>query len=85
MNNPFTAHPHNIGESYWQHLWHASVFAGYMLIGSIACFIHALLPFLFEKTASNYLFKMTETMVTRMPGSEERVVSLSKCLEQKCT
>jgi hypothetical protein len=40
---------------------------------------------MFEKTASNYLFKMTENMVTRMPGSEERIVRLSKCLEQKCS
>jgi hypothetical protein len=83
MYNPFTAHPKSIGETYWQHLWHAGVFGILMLIGGVACLIHALLPFLFKQTASDYVFKMTESMVSRMPSSEERVKRLSSCIAQK--
>lgn len=83
MQNPFTAHPESIGETYLEHGWHASKFAILMIVGGIACLIHAILPFLFEKTASNFLFLMTENMVNRMPGTEERVERLFQCLAQK--
>lgn len=83
MNNPFTSHPDSIGESYWQHLWHAGKFGILMIIGGIACLIHAILPFLFEHTASNFLFKMTENMINRLPGPDERVKRLSSCIAQK--
>jgi hypothetical protein len=83
LMNIFTNHPKNIGESYWEHLWHAGKFAVLMMVAGIACLIHAIFPFLFEQTASNILFKMTEHMVTRMPGDEERVKRLSKCIAQK--
>ncbi len=83
MSNPFTAHPESIGESYWEHLWHAGKFGILMIIGGVACLIHAIFPFLFVQTAGNFLFKMTEHMITRMPGSEERVIRLSKCIAEK--
>lgn len=83
MHNLFTQHPKSIGETYWQHLWHASKFGILMLVGAIACLIHAVLPFLFEQTASNLLFKMTKHMVTRMPNSDERIILLKKCIMQK--
>jgi len=60
----FNEHPASVGETYWQHLLRASWFAGKMLMGAGACFIHALLPFLFEKTGSQTITQLHAAMVT---------------------
>jgi hypothetical protein len=61
----FTEHPASVGESYFRHLWVASGFAARMLIGAIACFLHALFPFAFEYTGSNCINSLHEQMVTK--------------------
>jgi len=48
----FTDHPRSVGESYLEHLRFASAFGGAMLAGGIACFLHALLPFICQTTGS---------------------------------
>jgi hypothetical protein len=49
----FTAHPATKDETYLQHGWFAARF-GFTLIGcGLAALTHALLPFVFEFTASN--------------------------------
>ena len=83
MRNIFTEHPHSIGETYWQHFCHALVIGRLMLFGGIACVIHAIFPFVMEKTASNVLFNLMRFFVNRMPMVEERVVALSNCIEKK--
>jgi len=83
MHNPFKSHPTDIGETYCEHMWHAGKFAALMLIGGTACLIHAIFPFLFEQTASNMLFKMTEHIVNRMPKTDKRVMCLTKCIVKK--
>jgi len=60
----FTEHPASVGETYWGHLLRASWFAGKMLVGAGACFIHALLPFLFVKTGSRTITELHSAMVT---------------------
>ena len=60
----FNEHPASVGESYWEHLLRASWFAGKMLTGAGACFIHALLPFLFVKTGSETIVQLHTAMVT---------------------
>ena len=72
----FTAHPASVGESYTQHLRMASGFALRMLLAAGACFIHALFPFLFERTGSRCIAELHERMVIartrgrRMPTAE---------------
>jgi hypothetical protein len=44
--NPFTDHPREVGESYVQHFGVASRTGAKMLAGSLACFVHAIFPFL---------------------------------------
>jgi hypothetical protein len=71
-----TSHPASVGETYGQHLVSASGF-GLRLFGAGAvCLLHALLPFLFQRTAS----RMVSALHTRMivararaeaPGSGE--------------
>lgn len=83
MKNIFTEHPHSIGETYFQHFYHASRFGLGMIIGGTACCLHAFFPFLFKKTGSNYLIRMTSEFVYRMPVMEERIVVLAKSINNK--
>ena len=83
MKNIFTEHPRNVGETYFEHLYHAFIFGFNMIIGGIACIIHAIFPFLFIKTASNYLFKMTHQFIERMPNMEDRMICLADKLNEK--
>ncbi len=48
----FTRHPKSVGETYFEHLGMATGFAGSMLLAADVCAVHAVLPFMFEKTAS---------------------------------
>jgi hypothetical protein len=83
MNNFFTSHPHKVGETYFQHFRFAFAFGFKMLIGGLACIMHAIFPFLFQKTGSTIMLKMTQHFVERMPVVEDRVIYLSKSIEKK--
>lgn len=65
MSNPFTRHPDALGESYLQHLGHALCYSGRMFAAGGAALVHAILPFLFEKTASNMIKAMYAEMTAR--------------------
>lgn len=64
MFRAFTDHPATVGESYFEHMQIASWFALTMAIGAVACFIHALLPFLCETSGSRRIKLLHERMVT---------------------
>jgi len=68
--NPFTDHPHGMGETYWTHLGHSIVFSSRMLMACIICLIHGILPFVFVFTTSEMLVKMTRAFVKRSPKDE---------------
>lgn len=85
MKNIFTQHPHSMNETYWQHLVCAVKFGSKMMIGGVACLIHAIFPFLFEKTGSNFLFQMMHDYVGRSPVNDNRTVVLSEFIEKKTT
>ena len=59
-----TDHPESVGETYGQHLRHASSFGLRMVVGGLACMIHGLLPFLFVKTGSRQIATLHDRMVT---------------------
>jgi hypothetical protein len=61
----FLAHPHSVGESYLGHLRAASGFAVLLFLASAACLIHALMPALFERTASKIVTRLNDRMFTR--------------------
>ncbi|MEO8144721.1 MAG: DUF6356 family protein [Betaproteobacteria bacterium] len=63
LTQHFTAHPASVGETYGEHLANALYFARQLLAASAACLLHALFPFLFEKTASSILARLYERMV----------------------
>jgi len=68
----FTEHPASVGETYFEHLWVAGGFAVRMLLGGIACFLHALFPFAFRRTGSDCITQLHERMVTHRNASAAR-------------
>lgn len=54
----FLDHPRSVKESYFEHLRFAGGFALRLIGAGIAAIIHALIPCLFEKTASNMIAQM---------------------------
>jgi hypothetical protein len=68
----FTEHPASVGESYAEHLVAASGFAGRMFIASLACFLHALLPFLCVKTGSRAIAELNDRMVANRVRHDRR-------------
>lgn len=83
MKNIFTEHPSSLGESYLQHMKFALIFGFQMIVGGLACIIHAIFPFLFQKTGSNFLLKMTYFFIERNSQTEPRIVKLSQIIEKK--
>ena len=65
VNHAFAAHPASVGESYREHCAVAGSFGWALLKASLACFVHALLPFAFEKTASKTITDLHMRMVTQ--------------------
>ena len=55
LKQAFTDHPASVGETYFEHLIHASGFGVRMVLGGFACVLHGLLPFLFVKTGSKQI------------------------------
>ncbi len=59
----FTDHPASVGESYLEHLKTSSGFGLRMIAGGIACFIHAIFPFLCTRTGSQQVCTLHERMI----------------------
>ncbi len=66
----FNEHPASVGETYFEHLAAAGGFAGRMLLATLACFVHAIFPFLCVTTGGGIVTRLHERMVanrTRLP------------------
>ena len=61
----FTEHPQSVDETYVQHMRFASGFSVRLFVAGCAALVHAFLPFLFEKTASNMIGAMHHRMHNR--------------------
>lgn len=83
MKKLFTDHPESVGETYGQHFQYAFLFGANMVIGGVACILHSIFPFIFERTGSDILLKEMEKWINRMPKLDERVQRLGKLIEEK--
>lgn len=63
MRNFFTAHPHSVNETYWQHMAVALGFALALLGAGCAALVHAFFPAWFEKTASLKIMQLHEKLL----------------------
>src|SRR3989337_1295182 len=62
LRNLFPDPPATVGETYWQHLAAAWGFSWRLMAASLACLIHALLPFLFVRTGSRAITELHDRM-----------------------
>lgn len=70
LHQLFNEHPASVGETYFEHLAAAAQFAGWMLVAAIACFMHAVFPFLCVSTGSGIIKRLHDRMIanrTRTP------------------
>ena len=77
IKRAFTEHPESVGETYFEHLAHASGFGVRMVLGGFACILHGLLPFLFVKTGSKQIEPLHGRMVvnrSKLPGPIDFVI-----------
>lgn len=56
----FVNHPAKVGETYFGHMAFAAWFSSRLFLAGGAALIHALLPFLFETTASRIVRELSE-------------------------
>ncbi len=61
----FCDHPASVDETYTEHLAAAGGFALRLFAAALVCAVHAVLPFLFEKTASTLVAGLYERMVAK--------------------
>jgi hypothetical protein len=60
----FQDHPASVNETYLEHMGVAGGFGWSLLKASCACFVHALVPGLCERTGSRIITSLHERMVT---------------------
>ena len=58
LSRLFTEHPASVDESYFEHFRFAMWFAGWLALAAGAALVHAILPFMFEKTASQIIARL---------------------------
>jgi len=58
LNRLFTEHPRSVDETYFEHMQFAAGFSAKLLAAGLAAAVHAVLPFLFERTASGMINAM---------------------------
>ncbi len=60
INRIFLDHPAKVDETFFEHFLFASKFAAKLFLAAGAAFIHAIIPCLFEKTASTIIAELYE-------------------------
>jgi hypothetical protein len=75
MGNPFTEHPHAVGESYLEHALFACRYGAKMTLGGIAAMALGLFPFLFQTTGSRITRELNATLETSAARARARTES----------
>jgi hypothetical protein len=58
----FTDHPHSVDETYFEHFCFALGFGARMMLGGLACAVHAVLPFLCTTTGSRTVLALHDVI-----------------------
>lgn len=64
-------HPRSVGESYGQHAAIAGRFGATMVLGGLKCLAHAVLPAVFERSASDCVAKLHGELDRRRRASAD--------------
>ena len=63
--NLFIDHPESVDETYFEHMRFSGAFAAALFCAAGAALVHAVIPGLFEKTASNIINQLHHRMHNR--------------------
>jgi len=74
----FLHHPRSVGESYREHARTAAGFGAAMVVGGAACLVHAVLPTLFARTASDTVKRLYAQMRARQPAFADRAPAFAE-------
>lgn len=58
LTDAFTRHPAAVGETYGEHMAFATGVGGRMILAGLACLMHGVFPFLFERTGSRAILSL---------------------------
>jgi hypothetical protein len=72
VRHAFNAHPHELGETYFQHQAAAFTYARVLLCAGLAALVHGILPCLFTTTASRAVTRLHEFGKIRSAGAVAR-------------
>lgn len=61
----FTKHPAEAGQTYWEHGLFAINFGVLALVAGCAAMVHALLPCVFQRTASTLVLRLADAIRQR--------------------
>lgn len=61
----FTQHPASVNEHYCEHFKVAATFSAKLLCASMVCIVHAVFPFLFEKTGTKIVQSLYQEMLEK--------------------
>ncbi len=67
----FLDHPASVGESYGEHAVFAASIGWTMFVGSLACFVHALIPALCQTTGSRTIKNLHERVTNPQRQASE--------------
>lgn len=73
----FVTHPHETGETYWQHLYFTLGMSSRFLYCWLALFIHGIFPFWFTRTGSSQIEKMHSIMQERVQRPKPPTLDLA--------
>ena len=65
-DNPFTRHPGEVGETYAEHFGNSTAFGVKMIAAGLACLVHGVFPFLFQRTGSTTVRELHGSLVKRV-------------------
>jgi hypothetical protein len=59
----FLDHPRSLGQSYFEHQRNALTFASWMLLASIVCFLHSVVPGIFRVAGGRIVSMLSDRML----------------------
>jgi hypothetical protein len=65
MQVSLTKHLDEVGETYGEHFAHAGGYGVTLVVAGLACLVHAVAPFLFERTGSDAIRTLHGRMASR--------------------
>ena len=65
------AHPRTVGETYVEHAGIAGRFGATMVAGGIKCMVHAVLPSVFERSASDCVAALNRELTRRRAAAPD--------------